>query len=141
MSENVIPNLVRSNPKNIGFWNFEKQEKATVRIENLTSCYTEGHDKIFSYYGRDLPSLAKWFIGYTAALLNPITGEIFMRDFGRFTFILKYSPVVDPDQIFNCLDGTVDITSMGKEWSRFYGEEDPDLDALILKQVYDLTKE
>jgi hypothetical protein len=30
---------------------------------------------------------------------------------------------------------------MGKEWSRFYGEEDPDLEALILKQVYDLTKE
>lgn len=141
MCEDFIPNLVRSNARNEGFWNFERQEKDTVGIHKMTTCYTEGHDKIFSYYGRDLSPSSKWFVGSTAVLLNPMTGEIFMQDFGRFTFFLKYSPEPDPDQIFYSLDGTIDITKMGKEWSRFYGEEDPDLDALILKQVYEFTNE
>lgn len=141
MSEDLILNLIRSNTKNDGFWNFESQERATVRIEKMTRCYTEGHDKIFNYYGRDCPPLTKWFVDSTAVSLNPITGEIFMRDFGRFTFLLKHSPIPDPKQIFYGVDGTVDTTSMGKEWCNLYGEEDPDLDALILKQVYELTGE
>jgi hypothetical protein len=141
MGEDLIPSLVRANARNEGFWRFEKQEKATVRIRQMTISYTEGHDKIFDYYGRDLAASTKWFVGYTAVLLNPITGEIFMQGFGRFTFLLKYAPEPNPNQVFYSMDGKVDITAMGEKWSRFYGEEDPDLDALILKQVYARTKE
>ncbi|MTB53527.1 hypothetical protein [Lewinella sp. W8] len=137
MDENVVASLVRTNIKNLGFWKFQKQDQATVGIRRMTQCYTEGHDKLFDYYGRDVPAEAKWFVGYTATLLNPTTGEVFMQDYGRFTFLLKNLPRPHiRKQVFWGMDGHTDITRMGEEWSNFYGEEDPNEDAEIVEQVY-----
>ena len=65
-----------------------------------------------------------------------------MRDYGRFTFLLKYFP--EPPyrkQKVMSFDGSLDITIMGEEWGHFWGEEDDDEDALIVKKVYELTFE
>ena len=133
-----IPELVRSNPKNEGFWRFEKQSKDTVNIFQMTHCYTEGHDKIFEDYGRSLEALCKWFIGYTAVLLNPETGEIFMQDYARFTFFLKYIPVpYERRQVFYGLDGATDITIMGPEWGNVIDEEFWEEDEDLVKNIYD----
>ncbi len=140
MDEQSVANLVKSTPKNDGFWRFEEQEKNIVKVQKMTNYYTEGHNKIFSYYGRDLPASTKWFIGYTAVLLNPVTGEVFMQDYGRFTFLLKHLPLpYNRNQKIRSLDGDFDISIMGKAWSGFYGDEDIDEDALMVKQIYEFT--
>lgn len=138
ITEMDIPALVLSNTKNDNFWSFGKINKETVRIYQVPTFFMESHKKLFNYYGGDLGADTKWFIGYTAVLLKPDSGEIFMRDFGRFTFLLKHLPSnFKKIQELETLDGKVNIASMGKEWSHFYGTENKIADALVVKKIFD----
>ncbi len=142
METSPIPDLIRMNKKNEGFWSFENQSQSSVAIHQMTQCYTEGHDKIFDYFGRDLDASCKWFVGYTAVLLNPKTGEIFMQDHGRFTFFQKYIPMDYGRQVtFLSADGYIDLTAMGPLWGRAIDQEDPDEDAALVKNILDALVE
>jgi hypothetical protein len=123
MTHDELRQRVFSNPANTSIIDFLGLAKQGKLAPWKDSPYDEGAKLFFLEHGSALPPDSRYSTGIANLLICPVNGTIFAAHFGRCVFLVRpdyrrqgLNRDIMPTTL-QTLDGYVDITFLGKDWT------------------------